>query len=71
MANGTIQLLRTVQVNCGRTLNALGLLLAKTNRIDEAVSLYTKALYIREKALGPDHPHTILIRGRLAEISAS
>jgi tetratricopeptide (TPR) repeat protein len=51
------------------SLNALGLLLVKTNRNDEAVTLYTRALDIRDKALGTDHPSTVLIRERLAEIT--
>jgi tetratricopeptide (TPR) repeat protein len=55
--------------NLAGSLNALGLLLAKTNRIDEAVTLYKRALEIREKALGLDHPQTVLIRERLAKIS--
>ena len=73
------QLLREVIANWKRTaseddtnlagsLNALGLLLAKTGRIDEAKTLYHRALEIREMSLGFDHPQTDLIRERLAEI---
>ncbi len=51
------------------SLNALGLLLVKTNRIEEAITLYTRALVIRDEALGADHPQTVLIRERLAEIT--
>ena len=51
------------------SLNALGLLLVNTNRIEEAIPLYTRALDIREKALGADHPQTVLIRERLTEVT--
>ena len=37
MANGTTQLLRTVQVNCGRALNQGFIILALLNPVDQTV----------------------------------
>jgi len=34
----------------------------------EARSLYERALAIREKALGPEHPHTATILSNLASV---
>jgi len=33
-----------------------------------AETLYRRALAIREKLLGPDHPHVLVIRHNLAEL---
>lgn len=59
----------TDETDLAGSLNALGLLLAKTDRTDEAKTLYHRALEIREIAFGFDHPQTVLIRERLAEIT--
>jgi hypothetical protein len=34
----------------------------------EAEPLYRKALEIRERALGPDHPDTVTVRQKLATL---
>jgi hypothetical protein len=45
--------------------NNLALLYNSWGRYADAEPLYQRALAIREKALGPDHPNTALVVGNL------
>jgi len=48
------------------TLNALGLALHEIGEFEKAEQLYREALQLDVRLLGPEHVHTILVRGNLA-----
>jgi hypothetical protein len=51
-----------------RPLDILAELSEKTGRTSEAEALYRRALAIREKAFGPDHPYTAETLDGLAKV---
>jgi hypothetical protein len=53
------------------TLNNLPELYRKQGKYAEAEPLYHRSLAIREKALGPDHPDTRLVRSNLDALRSS
>ncbi|MBI2928400.1 MAG: tetratricopeptide repeat protein [Verrucomicrobia bacterium] len=53
----------------GEILDNLGKLYQSWGRTAEAAQCYQRALTISEKAYGPSHPDSVLLRGRLAEIT--
>jgi len=54
------------QATKGAVLNALGLTYRSLGLYDQAISMHTRALAVREAALRPDHPDILNSRNRLA-----
>ena len=55
-------------VTCSAILNSQGLLYKKQSKLERAQDSYDRALEIREKHLGEDHPDTIATRHNLGEL---
>jgi Tetratricopeptide repeat len=50
--------------------HGVALLLQAEGRLEAAPPLFERALAIRERVLGPDHPDTVATRRALAELAA-
>jgi Tetratricopeptide repeat len=50
------------------SLNNLALVLQAQGALTGAQPLFERALAIREKALGPEHPDTVKVRNNLAKL---
>jgi Tfp pilus assembly protein PilF len=53
------------------SLNNLGYLLQAMGDLAAARPYYERALAITEQVLGPDHPHTHIVRDNLATLAAA
>lgn len=62
---------RSTGLRLANALNSLALLRKRQGHLEEAEPLYTRALELRERALGAAHPETVrLCEPRLAPIQA-
>jgi hypothetical protein len=52
-------------------MNNLASLLVNQDKHDDAERLYRKTLDLREKVLGPNHPHTLIVKDNLAALLRS